>query len=67
MQMVGPFEGDEEHVEEISPRYVVYLPQAYILQALGQDLTPRAVWETIGAQVITDGREEACKLLLDWL
>ena len=65
--MVGPFEGEEEHLEQLTPRYAVYLPQAYVPQALEQDLTPRAAWETIGAQVISDHREEACKPLLDWL
>lgn len=57
----------DETYEEIASRKSVPVPHAYIPLLFNRTLTPREAWNQVGAQIIMDGRQEDCLLLLNFL
>ena len=48
-------------------RYFIRVPQVYAHLVVGQRLTPRDLWNTLGTAIVDDNRAADCTALLDWL
>jgi hypothetical protein len=57
----------EDGVEEVQSRRTVPVPHAYVPLLFNRTLTPREAWEQVGMQIINDGRQEDCMILLNFL
>lgn len=64
--MIPPLEAGVD-IEEIASRRMIPVPHAYIARFLFRTLTPSEAWNQVGLQVIADGRENDCRILLDFL
>ena len=62
-----PFDENDADVEVVQSRRFVPIPHAYIMQFLFRTLTPADAWNQIGLQIIADGREADCQVLLNFL
>ncbi len=65
-QQVGPYNDQDAGTEIVRCRRCMYCPPKYV--ALMMDpVTPRVAWETLYGQIVTDGKVEECKALVQWL
>ena len=65
--MLQQFDINDADVEEVRSRRVIPVPHAYVMQFLYRSLTPSDAWQQIGMQIIADGREADCMVLLNFL
>jgi hypothetical protein len=65
--ITGAVDPDSPHAVVTRTRLLTRVPHRYIPLVLGQRLTPRALWTTLGTTIIADGNEVSCAPLLDWL
>ena len=45
----------------------MFLPPAYVAEAIRKDMTPRQAWDVIGARIIGEGKADKCRPLINWL
>jgi hypothetical protein len=64
---IRPHAHGEPDTEQISSRKMIPVPKAYVQQFLFRALDPRDAWNEIGVQIIEDGRERSCSVLLNFL
>lgn len=65
--MVGPFNHNDPDTEIINTRRAVPIPHAYVGLILHRTLTPMEAWQQLGQQIILDGREQDCSILINFL
>lgn len=65
--LVGPFNVGEPDTEVVNTRRAVPLPYAYIPLVAFRAFTPHQAWQQLGEQIILDGREGDCRILLNFL
>lgn len=64
---VGPYNPGDPDTEQVNTRRAVPVPLAYIPLVTFRILTPQQAWQQIGEQILLDGREADCPVLLDFL
>lgn len=64
--MIPPLDPGDD-IEEIMSRRMIPVPHAYIQHFLFRTLTPPEAWNQVGLQIIADGRENDCQILLNFL
>ena len=65
--MIGPLLPDAPNTEIIITRRAVPVPFAYVPLVAFRNLSPAEAWQQVGEQIILDGRQEDCILLLNFL
>ena len=65
--MTGPFNEGDPDTEMINTRKAIPVPHAYVGLIGFRNLTPLDAWQQVGQQIILDGREEDCAVLLKFL
>ena len=66
-ELVPPPAAGAAGIRQLRSRYFVRVPKAYIPLVLGQRLSPRDLWNTLGAAIVADNRAADFAHLLDWL
>ena len=64
---IGPFDANDANVEPLRSRLSVWVPQRYLSLVLGHRLSPRQLWDRLGAAIVGNGHQEDCVRLLDWI
>lgn len=66
---LGPFQNNDQGVETVATRKVMYLPFKFVSISLGRALTPRQAWDEIGGAVRAEPPEKQATYepLLNWL
>ena len=54
-------------VEKIQMRRTIPVPHAYVQSFLFRNMTPAEAWNQVGTQIIADGRQVDCLVLLNFL
>jgi hypothetical protein len=65
--LVGPYNPGDPDTEQINTRRAVPVPYAYIRLMGFRNLTPEEAWQQVGLQIIADGGEQDCMILLNFL
>jgi hypothetical protein len=65
--MLRPLDPDDEDSELVSSRRIIPVPHAYVHLFLYRSLTPAEAWNQIGMQIVADGREQDCLVILRFL
>ena len=61
-----PLAAGAQDTEQLTSRYCVQVPHAYIPLLLTRRLTPRELWEQVVATIIADNRQQDCAVLITW-
>ena len=64
LQQLGPYNEGNAGTEVIHVRRTIVILFAYVNDFLANEVTPWFFWETIYPQIVTDGREADCLVLL---
>ena len=64
---VGPYNNEDAGTEPLRVRRTCYVPPAYVPLFLAGPTSPRAAWETVRAQIVTNNKVAACQPLIDFL
>ena len=64
LQHLGPYNDGNTGTEVIQVRCTILIPFAYVNAFLANEVTPWFFWETVYPQIVTDGREVDCLVLL---
>ncbi len=64
--MLGPFAGNAPNTSEIRARFLCPIPQRYVRLGLSRHMTPRIFWTDIVGQVIADGAQNDCSVLVNF-
>jgi hypothetical protein len=67
VELLGPYAQGEAGTELIKVRCTCFVPPKYVGMFLGKPLTPREAWERVRGQIVTDGKEVACRALIKYL
>jgi hypothetical protein len=65
--MVSPYNYNDPDTEMINTRRSVPVPHAYVPLFAFRTLSPSEAWQQIGEQIILDGRQQDCMVLLNFL
>lgn len=66
LDSVGPYNDQDAGTEVIKCRRAIYCPPKYVPMMM-DPITPKAAWVTLRAQIVTDGNQDKCKSLIEWL
>ncbi len=64
---MGPFADGNQDTEALTVRNSVYVPNRHMTMLLSDTMTPRQAWARIRGLIVTDGLEQECGPLIDWL
>ena len=64
---LGPFNPGDADTEVVRLRRTCFVPAPYVSLFLTQPLSPRQAWETVVAQMVTDGVDGDCTPLISFL
>jgi hypothetical protein len=67
LELVGPFAAGDQDTESLTVRNSVYIPNLHMTMSLGDTMTPRQAWARVRGSIVTDGLEQECGPLLEWL
>jgi hypothetical protein len=65
--MVGPYNPGDPDTVVINTRRAVPIPYAYVGLVAFRTWTPQEAWQQLGQQIIMDGREQDCEVLINFL
>lgn len=65
--LVGPLNQGDPDTEIVNTRRAVPVPHPYVRLVTFRTLTPQQAWQQLGQQIILDGREADCAVLLNFL
>jgi hypothetical protein len=65
--MLGPYNPGDPDTEVINTRRAIPIPYAYVPLFTFRTLTAREAWQQVGGQILQDGREQDCRVLLNFL
>jgi len=66
-ELFGPFLANDPNAELIRTRNCCMVPTAYIPLVIDRSHTPKELWTTLRGAINTDGLDQACKPLINFL
>jgi hypothetical protein len=67
LESVGPFAAGDQGTEALTVRNSVHVPNRCMTMLLSDAMTPRQAWARVRGSIVTDGLEQECGPLIDWL